>query len=199
MIQQLSDLALSWAESCGIQGFDFAISLDWGAHAPDYRAKIRDAASTVIKEDLRDLSRRPFSNQFSISISHCPSVGAFAICKRPATIGIDFEDESRIKEAAVARVSTAQELAETPSPALLWCAKEAAYKALPSGTQPPTISQILVTDWAKEERPSAQWPGNLSIWSYRILDKSGRSIAGKGLASHVQELAGAFFYHSPQT
>ena len=109
----------------------------WGSHNPAHR-ELLHAEVTKIK-NLHPLVHT--------SISHSDGMGAVIYSKWP--VGVDVEQTSRVLEKIAARVSTKEELATAPSPASLWTAKEACFKALKSFEQPSVISQISIGDWQK--------------------------------------------------
>jgi hypothetical protein len=132
----------------------------WSSKTPEHRALIRQALharlsgssesageSASLSASLLDLSLRPLHPRHSISIAHCPEAGGFAVADGSTWVGFDIESVSRIQERAVARVSSAEELSQAPSPAHLWVAKEASFKALPANLQPKVISEIVVSSW----------------------------------------------------
>lgn len=112
------------------------IKNEWGSQNPQYR--------TLIQAELSTLIANP---KLHTSISHCPGLGA--IIAAPQPIGIDVEVFTRVEPRVVARISSAQEVAQSPNPASLWCAKEACFKALRAFNQPSVISKISVGDWKK--------------------------------------------------
>lgn len=109
---------------------------EWGSDNPDYRNFIRAA--------LQELN---VGAQFQHSISHTHELGAIALSS--SALGIDVELTSRVTEGPVARVCSREEVKAAPSPASLWCAKEAAFKALKSYDQPSVLSKISIGDWQK--------------------------------------------------
>jgi 4'-phosphopantetheinyl transferase len=108
---------------------------EWGSNNPNHRQKMRE-----------EIARRQ-DNQLHSSISHCPALGGIVFSPNP--IGIDFEVSDRAQWSVVHRVSNPTECSEAPDPTALWCAKEAAFKALRSYSQPSVISQISIGVWKK--------------------------------------------------
>jgi phosphopantetheinyl transferase (holo-ACP synthase) len=104
---------------------------NWGSQNPTHRESLREFAQN-------------FSHAFT-SRSHTQGAGVFVAHFSP--VGVDIEVSERVTPAAVARISSAQELMAAPSPAGLWSAKEAAFKALHTFVQPPVVSKISIGDW----------------------------------------------------
>lgn len=133
----------------GLNLFDFQIQAEWGANHPQHRLLLK-------KESQKSVFA---------SISHCPSLGGFVglNSSHPGDlqVGFDIEEVPRVSLAAVERISNHRD--QSPScepemrPALLWSAREAAFKALLGDSQPLVVSQIWLSHW--QER-------NHGIWSY---------------------------------
>ncbi|HEX4924186.1 MAG TPA: hypothetical protein VFV50_08870 [Bdellovibrionales bacterium] len=98
------------------------------------------------KDELEDSP--PYSPKFSISISHSPAGGGFAVVPKPYQVGLDLEDEKRLTEKITARVCQEGEMNDAPDWRHLFTAKEAVFKALWEREQPATIAQIRIFDWA---------------------------------------------------
>ncbi|MEN0060276.1 MAG: 4'-phosphopantetheinyl transferase superfamily protein [Bdellovibrio sp.] len=96
------------------------------------------------------------------SISHCLGQGLWALSTQ-ASVGIDIEESPRVTMPVVTRVAQAEELENMPSPADLWCAKEACFKALRAFKQPSVISKISIGDWQKIDSQTD---------TYRLLNAS---------------------------
>lgn len=105
----------------------------WGSQDPNHRESLREFAQN-------------FSHAFT-SRSHTQGAGVFVA--HFSAVGVDIEVSDRVTAAVVARISSAGELTAAPSPASLWTAKEAAFKALYTFTQPAVVSKISVGDWKK--------------------------------------------------
>src|SRR5262249_26074220 len=60
-------------------------------------------------------------------------------------IGFDIEETTRVEWRFVERMAHPDD-EKGPTPAALWCAKEAAFKAL-ADHQPQVIAQIAVNNW----------------------------------------------------
>jgi hypothetical protein len=134
---------------------------DWGGQSPESRLKIRESIADTLGdltggdiEDLRELSGPPRPHLWCVSISHTLDWGGWMAIRRPTQIGWDIELKERIRLPLVERVCSEAEVVEAPLAALLWCAKEAFYKAL-EDEQPPTIVSLTITDW--EACGEGQW------------------------------------------
>ena len=94
---------------------------------------ISDVKDVKNIKNFKDLKALPYHPLLSISISHCPSLGMYAWEKKPTYLGIDVEITHRVSLRVAQRVSkNPLEWKRAPSPAFLWTAKEAAYKAYSS-------------------------------------------------------------------
>lgn len=121
---------------------------------PDKKQDIRRSLEAALdkrgwrspKDDLFDSP--PYSPKFSVSISHSPVGGGFAVVPKPFQVGLDIEDEARLTERIVDRVCLEGEMSDAPDWRHLFTAKEAVFKALWERDQPATISQIRICDWA---------------------------------------------------
>ncbi|MBC7371482.1 MAG: 4'-phosphopantetheinyl transferase superfamily protein [Bdellovibrionaceae bacterium] len=94
---------------------------------------------------LKNLDKIPTFKKIHVSISHAADLGGFAISKSP--VGFDIEVIERVKDVIVRRVSNEAEMINAPTPAHLWAAKEATYKALRSFAQPGVISELEIGAW----------------------------------------------------
>lgn len=104
----------------------------WGASNPQHKELIYAALDQALQKNPGAFS----------SVSHTLSEGGFALSADP--IGFDIEVTARVTKEIVARISTPEELALAPNFASLWCAKEAAFKALKTLKPPPVLSQIKI-------------------------------------------------------
>lgn len=128
-----------------------AFSADWSAKSPDYRLRIRQSLQRHLAPSdlgILDLDRRPQLSEWSISISHCPTVGGWAALPRPSRVGVDMEEISRIKLPIIERISLTTEISAAPHPEFLWCAKEAFFKALDS-EQPSVMTELQIGGWSQ--------------------------------------------------
>lgn len=149
------------------------LNTKWGSKNPEHRALIRAEIST--------LAAAP---QLHTSVSHCPGLGA--IVTAPSPVGVDVEIYSRVEERIVIRVSSAQEMADSPSAAALWCAKEACFKALRTFNQPPVISKISIGDWKKIDS---------QVETYRLLNPQdfNSPSENRGAVIRLNEFVCSFF------
>ena len=106
---------------------------NWGSQDPTHRESLREFAQN-------------FAHAFT-SRSHTQGAGVFVA--HFSAVGVDIEVSDRVTPAVVARIASAEELKAAPSPASLWSAKEAAFKALYAFDQPPVVSKISIGDWKK--------------------------------------------------
>lgn len=132
----------------------FQFDPTWG---PSARSTIREALFAVTAQpEWLDLAKPPHAPGLYASISHCDQGGGFCVSEtRP--VGFDVELAVRVSERTVARICAgADEVRSAPSPAALWCAKEAAFKSLLStGFQPSIVAAITTTDWRASDATSA--------------------------------------------
>lgn len=124
---------------------------EWGSLHDGHREKIRSAIG----------SHREFS------ISHSKGAGGFIAVSegsgRSLPVGFDIEVRERIRPVVVQRIlSKADEVRADAPMALLWSAKEAAFKAMKGFEQPPVISDISIHDL----KPASE---NLWTFSFAIV------------------------------
>lgn len=187
------------ARALDLRGFDIRLSTAWAARERDHRILLRSQASLLTGRDFSDLSHPPVDPRVSVSISHCLSLGGLVTCDLPQRVGLDLEVSSRLGLNSVARVSSPGEIDQAPSPAHLWCAKEAAFKALLGPRQPAVISLVETTHWTKVPEPSAGPVQNLSAWAFEIVGFETQSQTSVGVALDLGGVTGAFFAWEPQT
>ena len=71
---------------------------------------------------------KPKCSFASLSISHCPYLGAFVFAfDTKISIGFDIENRHRVTKEVLYRISLKEEVVKSPAPALLWTAKEAVF------------------------------------------------------------------------
>ncbi len=88
----------------------------------------------------------------TISISHCEGFGAFVfVFEKNLSIGWDLEKKNRITEKIVGRISSEKELKSSPSPPLLWTAKEAVFKCFSNSQSFLLLSDGLISHWIKDK------------------------------------------------
>jgi phosphopantetheinyl transferase (holo-ACP synthase) len=116
---------------------------EWGSRSPNHREKIH--------QDL-DQRTRLSGKALTSSISHCKSLGGYALSvlgpSRNWQMGFDIEEDARVSREVARRISISEkEYLAAPSPASLWTAKEAAYKALKGPHQPAVIAELEIENW----------------------------------------------------
>jgi phosphopantetheinyl transferase (holo-ACP synthase) len=144
------------------------------------------------RESILDVRQRPQFSDFTYSISHTGTIAAFTVMQDAhAGIGIDVESASRVTERVCHRVcASALELASSPTPAMLWTAKEAAFKALSnfstrnheSAAMPEVISQIEIVNWQIAS-------DNIWTFEFTTFDKPENAHFGCGAAVEAQNLS----------
>ncbi len=114
---------------------------DWGASArPNPTSNGRRQLAKFIETQSLDKTR--------ISVSHTKGVGGFATSSSPRQIGFDMEITERVSPEIARRIcQLEEEFDEAPSPALLWVAKESAFKSTRGFTQPTFLSLIKISAW----------------------------------------------------
>ncbi len=86
----------------------------------------------------------------SISISHCNFLGAFLfVFDKKLSIGFDIEQKNRITDKLVNRISLKTEIKQSPSPSILWVAKEASFKCFSGNQDQFLLSHCLISHWKK--------------------------------------------------
>lgn len=145
----------------------------WGSRHPEHRELMRAELAQVLENPT-----------LHTSISHCPELGILVASHRP--VGVDVEVRLRAEERIVARISSSEEMSQAPSFPSLWCAKEAAYKALRPYEQPSVISKISIGDWEKIDSQTE---------TYRLLNSEmfNSPSENKGVIFHLGELTFSFF------
>lgn len=130
----------------GLMPLTGAIDSAWGANEPQHRLQLKKAVGAA-----------PHA-----SVSHSPMRGGFVAlsAQHPSTLqlGFDIEDIERVTEAAATRVASPRDHGfGLLTPAHLWCAREASFKALKGDCQPQVVSQIALTDWLEREHDILQF------------------------------------------
>lgn len=124
-------------------------STDWSSCESNHRLLVRKDIKHQLKlldDTVLDLEKIPELPHGFVSISHSLQVGGY-VYSPVSMVGLDIESTHRVNPDIIRRVSTQEELAIAPTPAHLWCAKEALYKALRGISQPKTISAIQFSSW----------------------------------------------------
>lgn len=121
------------------------IKPEWGSQVDNHRVLIRQGLkaryASEAASDLLDLEVLPKLKKGFVSISHARGLGGYAYSAD--WLGFDLETDARVRPELAARISTMEEFSAAPDAASLWCAKEAAYKALAFVEQP-----TMVTDFS---------------------------------------------------
>lgn len=133
----------------------------------DHRRLIRDDILKNFQTQLnpqeissiKDLDSFPKTEKIFFSISHNQEMGGYSVAT--AKHGFDLELKSRISTPIIQRISTQNELSMTPDLKFIWCAKEAAFKAL--STFVTTVSDFEVVNWQSQNETG--------LWTYRITSK----------------------------
>lgn len=152
---------------------------EWGSQNPEHRNLLK----TELAQHNETNNVTPYH-----SISHCPAVGALVLSSSP--IGVDVEKSARVELKIVARVSSPQELEIIPSPASLWCAKEAAFKALRPYQQPSVISEISIGGWQKID-------SQIETFHMKNPPDFQAPVKNKGVVIHAEEITFSFFIFMP--
>lgn len=171
----------------------FHLSPEFSSAVADYRQKIRNHLATNFSfrfnrqqlANLSDLTKLPEASEGYFSISHCPVMGGFTYSNLKH--GFDMESVDRISKPLIQRMCYEDEVAAAPNPKFLWVAKEAALKALSTGS-----NNLIITDFHTEG-----WKSHFEteIFSYRINSKKTLDFGlNKGFVfSEKDILFGIFF------
>lgn len=134
------------------QEFSFAklfYSEEWSSQKANYRKALREELFKKYQEkELLDLRVRPRLAETYLSLSHCPSLGAYL--ESSQEVGLDIEDLSRISARLLRRISQAKErelLGEDSC--FLWTAKEAAFKVHQGRI--PLMTSFVLTEVTNEK------------------------------------------------
>jgi hypothetical protein len=191
----IDDLLPLIRNELGLPTLTIVISENFAAAGNAGRMKIREAIIEALQpneieaQTLRMLEHLPDPPNASVSISHSPSLGGFAYTRaQTPSIGFDIEEVTRIHSNAVARISKPEEL--TQSPARLWVAKEAAFKALRG--RPKVITGLTTRAWRSViERE------NLSLWSCEVSEDSFPNAICRGFTVELSNTAIGIFALEP--
>ncbi|MGE4130168.1 MAG: hypothetical protein AB7F86_00940 [Bdellovibrionales bacterium] len=128
--------------------------IQFGSRTEGYRQRVRDSISSSLtgleSDDLANLvqlEKVPVVRGWSLSITHCPSVGGWVAVPGSQPIGLDIEIQNRLTSNIVNRIASVKELANCPLSIYLFPAKEAVFKSLYGPRQPQIITQIEVNAW----------------------------------------------------
>lgn len=183
----------------GLNQLYFCSSPEWGSQNKNYRSLIRQELKKVMTslspsemqlDQIEDLNILPTTTSASISISHCPQLGGFAISERQQHIGIDIEVRARIGSSHIQRISTEEEIQAAPELSFLWGAKEAGFKALSDNVlAPKVLRQLHIVNWNRYHE-------NLFGFSVR-LSNFDQISPGRGALTVKNNLIFSFFMFSP--
>ncbi len=173
-------------------GLQLSVSEQFGSLATDHRDKIRRATAS--------------HSAWKSSVSHCRAAGGFVSFTKDQHCGFDIEEIDRVSDHVVKRICREEsEFTSAPGAALLWSAKEAAYKSLRDLQQPPAISAVLIYDWkaispgttslghqekSKQDNSEHDSSKAKDIWIFQFSSKYSESpIQGRGIALSFSGLA----------
>lgn len=111
--------------------------------------------------NIQNLDLIPKSEKIFFSISHHHEIGGYSASSFQH--GFDIELKSRISDRIIKRVSTSEEISKSPELKFLWCAKEAAHKALNNSkfrSSTLMLSDLKIENWTSQTKTK--------ISSYRI-------------------------------
>ena len=109
------------------------------------------SVSTEDPASLLNLDKIPSHPKVGLSLSHCTTGSALLIDLDNKPIGVDLEEAARISDKLIHRVSLGDEESLAPNPHWLFTSKEAAWKALNTQVNVPTISHLKTRDWHKND------------------------------------------------
>ena len=104
-------------------------------------------------DHLLKAGSRPELSFLALSISHCKNLACFVFSPKDdspsekLSIGLDIEKTSRVSRQIVSRISSPRE--KSPSPSLLWTAKEASFKCFSKKKQALLLSDCFISNWKK--------------------------------------------------
>jgi phosphopantetheinyl transferase (holo-ACP synthase) len=187
------ELTLSFRTHLETPDIDIFIDAAWSSQNENYRGDLRKALLNKIRElgdrvtpdqSILDLHHLPKSLQFKISVSHCHTQGGFVLARKPASIGWDIEEASRVKEKVIHRVIEHSKSDAPPSNGALWTAVEASFKAFSPLENLTHFTQIRVSNW------ETLTPNVHRFSSYFTENESG--YRGRGLVVSFQDLVYSF-------
>ena len=133
---------ISNLKTLGVQ--EARVEKKWSSSQPEHRAFIRKSLAKVLNAPaVLDFNRISKWDTTFFSISHTTTCGGWVTSKSP--IGIDLEPLNRVISPRVAqRITLANEEGLGLSPLQIWCAKEAAFKAVAAVSQIKTMTEINI-------------------------------------------------------
>lgn len=146
---------------------------EWGSQNTGHRDLIRQMMSELDK-----------SSTYKYSISHTTGMGVLVYSLD--WVGVDVEVTDRVTNQVMQRVSTLAEIQEAPTLAALWCAKEAAFKALKGFRQPSVISDVSIGGWKKIDSQTE---------TFQLLNYENHETphSGRGVVKYLGQHTYAFF------
>lgn len=153
-----TDLELSWVRhELDDPTLEIFLQENWGSYEKNYRQHLHT--------DLK--LRGTFVDS---SISHTEGLGGYILTQKlNSKIGMDIEVVERVRPEIAKRIcAEASEFANAPSPASLWAAKEASFKALKGPKQPQVVAEIVINHW---QNHSSQYE-TCRLENLRKLEKS---------------------------
>ncbi len=166
------------------------VNSQYSAQNPEHRLTLRQQILKFLtcrapeflpenEADFLNLDKQPIIEGLGLSISHCKSMGGFAISFSSGHVGFDVEDVSRVSDELASRISSPEE--KYPIPALQWVAKESTYKACNKLFNLTHIGQIKIDEWKESEG------------SYSFSASTQDGPVGIGVATFSKNIAIAFF------
>lgn len=167
-LQQILNSYWPWGEVV------IRLSKEWSSQRDNFRENLRSEMMREIHQtewgagveeaflpgDLGGLFRGMFS------VSHCPLMGGFILQEKRILgqgIGLDLESIERVAPEVVVRISSENELRESPDPSSLWVAKESLFKALPESIQPRILSQLRISRWSMVTQNVHEFLGEVPV------------------------------------
>lgn len=141
------------------------LASDWSSSCQGHRESIRTELYKKTKDkSFLDLKQVPKSDIFFVSISHCRSLGGYALNLKK-DVGFDVEDLKRIKPEIIKRISTEKdrELFTEKDCHFLWVIKEAAFKLM--SCKGDVMSEVIIQSLDKVGEHS--YLGTLTIKGVR--------------------------------
>ncbi len=142
----------------------------------------REKLQNRIEETLR-------GGDLAYSVSHSNILGGAAFAADEGQIGFDLEETARVLPAVALRISDDQQLRAAPTPAALFVAKEAAFKALRGPRQPKVLSEVEILEWYLHSFSiplytfSARLKGQQNLWLGVCFEDS-KSTVGLSFFPH---------------
>ena len=165
-----------------ISKIEILLSKHLNSKSLNYRSRIRQVLLNHLSKkkpsllndiSLLNLDHPPICPEYTISISHNRSASGFALGPSSVNVGFDLEEIARISEPLIKRISSKEEIAQTPHPKSLFSAKEATWKACSSAHLIPTISNIQTSNWKELKN---QWFEFQAHYNDKILPGKGYTI-----------------------